>query len=99
MVQTGPNNQMGGLNDGLFSVAYHSGTACAVNKPAMVPEASGNARDTSSLGICDLVIVIDSALNLLFIIQESIKNHQTRLVCWQTGLSVDEQAFTFFNPG
>lgn len=34
-VQTGPNIQFGGLNEGLLSEANQSGTASAVNKPAI----------------------------------------------------------------
>jgi len=54
VVHTGPNTQLGGLKDGLFSVAYHPGTAPAVNKPAIAPKPRGNAIDTNSLRIWDI---------------------------------------------
>ena len=48
MVQTGPNIQLGGLKDGLFKVAYHSGTDWDVNIPAIAPKPKGNAMDIRS---------------------------------------------------
>ena len=46
-----PKSQFGGLNDGLFSLAYHPGTASAVNKPAIAPKPKGNASDDNCLKI------------------------------------------------
>ena len=46
VVHTGPNIQLGGLNDGWLSVAYHSGIACAVNIPAIAPIESGRPAVT-----------------------------------------------------
>ena len=37
ITQTGPNSQLGGLNDGLLSDAYHVGTAGAVKTDPMKP--------------------------------------------------------------
>jgi len=40
-VHTGPNSQLGGLNDGFTSVVYHPLTEEAVKYPAKEPTASG----------------------------------------------------------
>ena len=56
---------LGGLNDGLFSASYHSGTASAVNKPAIVPKPKGNASDANSLKICDLFIKNSFKINFI----------------------------------
>jgi hypothetical protein len=58
VVHTGPNNQLGGLNDGWFSVLYHPGIASAVNIPAIAPKLKGNAIDANSLRIWDIFIKI-----------------------------------------
>jgi hypothetical protein len=47
---------MDGLNEAMFSVAKHSGTASAVNKPAIAHSATGNISDIIRLKICDLFI-------------------------------------------
>jgi len=58
VVQTGANIQLGGLNEGLFRVSYHSGTASAVNKPAIAPKPKGNAIDANNFKKkCDLFII------------------------------------------
>jgi hypothetical protein len=57
VVHTGPKTQFGGLNEGLFRDAYHSGTACAVKIPAIDPTARGNSNDKVNLIIFDLVIM------------------------------------------
>ena len=49
VVQTGPKIQLGGLNEGLFNVSYHPATACEVNIPAMLPNATGNKTEMISL--------------------------------------------------
>jgi len=64
VVQTGPNIQLGGLNDGLFKVAYHSGIDLAVNIPAIAPRAKGNIKETISLKICDLLMSNYYKINL-----------------------------------
>lgn len=56
IVQTGPNIQLGGLNDGLFNVEYQSGTDCDVNIPAIAPKTKGNAMDEINFILFDLVI-------------------------------------------
>lgn len=56
IVQTGPKIQFGGLNEGLFKVAYHSGTDCAVNIPAILPRPKGTIMDTISFIICNLLM-------------------------------------------
>ena len=38
-VHTGPNSQLGGLNEGLFSVAYHVGIESSVNTVPISPAA------------------------------------------------------------
>jgi hypothetical protein len=48
-VQTGPNNQSGGLKDGLWSVAYHPVTADDVNIPAIAPTPSVRINEAMSL--------------------------------------------------
>ena len=55
-VHTGPNNQFGGLNEGLFSVAYHPETPDAVYIPAVAPTPSVNINETASLIICGVFI-------------------------------------------
>jgi len=57
-VHTGPNIQLGGLKEGWFSVAYHSGIAFAVNIPAIAPRPKGRRIDTTNLSICLLFIVL-----------------------------------------
>ena len=49
VVQTGPNKYAGGLNDGLFKVANHSGIAFAVSRPAVKPRPKGSISETKSL--------------------------------------------------
>jgi hypothetical protein len=39
---------LGGLNEGLFNVAYHSVTDWDVNIPAMAPRLNGNKMDSRS---------------------------------------------------
>jgi len=56
IVQTGPNIQLGGLNDGRFKVEYQSGTDCDVNIPAIAPKTKGNVMDKINLVIFDLLI-------------------------------------------
>jgi hypothetical protein len=51
VVQTGANNQLGGLKEGLFRDVYHSGIASAVNAPAIAPIANGMASESTSLMI------------------------------------------------
>jgi hypothetical protein len=50
-VQTGPNNQFGGVKDGLFNVTYQSFTPSMVKYPEILPTRSGkrmqmNNRET-----------------------------------------------------
>ena len=44
-VQTGANNQLGGLKDGLFAVAYQPFTPLEVKKPETKPVTSGISND------------------------------------------------------
>jgi hypothetical protein len=37
LIHTGPNNQLGGLKDGLFNVTYHVETEATVNNEPMTP--------------------------------------------------------------
>jgi len=50
-VHTGPNNQSGGLKDGLWSVAYHPVTADDVNIPAIAPTPNVRINEATSLNI------------------------------------------------
>lgn len=43
-VQTGANNQLGGLKDGLFAIAYQALTPDTVKKPAIPPISNGMAN-------------------------------------------------------
>lgn len=52
-VHTGPNTQLGGLNEGLFNDAYQVGTACEVNIPATAPTDKGIIKETISLKMFD----------------------------------------------
>ena len=60
VVQTGPNNQFGGLKEGWFKVAYQLGIARAVKIPAMAPIASGNAREIINFVIEVMFIYVKS---------------------------------------
>ena len=57
VVQTGPNKYPGGLNDGLFKVANHSGIAFAVSRPAVKPRLKGSISETKSLKSLALSII------------------------------------------
>ena len=65
-VHTGPKTQLGGLKEGLFNDAYHVGTACEVNIPAIAPTDRGNNNDTASLIMFDLLILNTSLFFKLF---------------------------------
>lgn len=56
-VQTGANNQLGGLNDGLTSVVYHPRTDDAVKKPASEPIASGNTNAMINLYVAFILFL------------------------------------------
>lgn len=51
VVQTGPNNQLGGCHDGLLSLAYQFGISADVNTPPDSPIIRGIARATTSLTV------------------------------------------------
>ena len=47
-VQTGANNQLGGLKDGLFAIAYQPLTPDTVKNPAIPPTSNGMAIDINN---------------------------------------------------
>ena len=47
-VQTGANNQLGGLKDGLFAIEYHPLTPDTVKKPAIAPTSNGTAIEINN---------------------------------------------------
>jgi hypothetical protein len=51
VVHTGPNSQLGGLKDGLLSVANHELTELAVKKPEIPPTANGTEMEIINLKI------------------------------------------------
>jgi hypothetical protein len=51
VVQTGPNTQLGGVNHGLFNVAYHVEIAGVVTSPPTPPTSKGTPIDMISFMI------------------------------------------------
>jgi hypothetical protein len=67
VVQTGANTTFGGLNQGLFSEAYHVGIELIVNTVDPNPAIKGTARDTSSLTTSMVFILARCSHSLLSI--------------------------------
>jgi len=62
MVHTGPNTQLGGVNEGLFNAAYHVGMACMVGIAPMMPASKHTPIDTISLiTVPDLIDILIEA--------------------------------------
>lgn len=62
VVQTGANIQLGGLNSGLFNVAYQPGIASAVNMEPTNPAARQATTLITNLRILDILLVDSLAL-------------------------------------
>lgn len=58
IVHTGANNQLGGLNQGLFKVLNQSLTEEAVNKPETAPTARGIRMEIINLVIDFIKVVL-----------------------------------------
>jgi hypothetical protein len=67
VVQTGANTTFGGLNQGLFSEAYHVGIELIVNTVDPNPANKGTASDTSSLTTSMVFILARCSYSLLSI--------------------------------
>jgi hypothetical protein len=67
VVQTGANTTFGGLNQGLFSEAYHVGIELIVNTVDPNPANKGTASDTSSLTTSTVFILARCSYPLLSI--------------------------------
>ena len=78
VVQTGANNQFGGLNSGLFNVAYQPGIASAVKTEPINPAARQTAMLITNLRILDIMLVDSKAS---FENQFAIKKIYIPIVC------------------
>ena len=56
VVQTGANNQFGGLNEGCIRVAYHPSISLAVKNPERPPTNSGNEIETINLNQLNFMV-------------------------------------------
>jgi hypothetical protein len=77
VVQTGANNQLGGLNSGLFNVAYQPGIASAVSIEPINPAARQATTLITNLRILDIMLVDSKA----FFENQFSKKNYIPIVC------------------
>ena len=61
IIHTGANTTFGGLNQGLFSVAYHVEIELTVNTEDPNPDNKGTARDTTNF-TTSMIFILASAV-------------------------------------